>query len=85
MTESKPTYTTTTPPPRFAFGTLTLEGLAATFTAYSSTRRDAIMRELVEIEKNLGYGKKDKPTTAHLRGLWRKWRGRCPHCGKGLE
>lgn len=80
----KPIYNVT-PEPRYPFGTLTLEGLAAAFVSHTEARRDALLRELVGLERDLGYGQEGKPTTSRLRKLWRQWCGRCPHCGRGLE
>lgn len=85
MTEPLPAYQTSTPPVKFAFGTLTLEGVAAAFVNYASVRREALLRELLELERNLGYGSKEKPTTSTLRANWQRWRGRCPECGKELK
>ena len=85
MTEPKPTYDVT-PAPRYPPGALTIETLADVFTGWAKVRREAILRELAELERNhLGYGRKGKPTTKRLREMWRQWCGRCPHCGKGLE
>lgn len=91
MTEPRPIYAAATPPPAYQFGTLTIEGLAATFTSWADVRRLSLLRELAELERSLGYGKRDsngrrsKPTTSDLRTMWRKWHGRCPECGKELR
>lgn len=90
MTEPQPIYDTATPPPVYPFGTLTIEGLAAIVVSQTDVRRRSLLRELVELERTLGYGKQDgngrvaKPTTSDLRAMWRRWQGRCPECGKGL-
>jgi len=91
VTEPTPNYDTATPPPRYgratlAFGTLTLEAVAERFVAYADSRRRALLQELKQLEEGwLGYGRNSKPTTKRLRELWRKWGGRCPHCGKELK
>ena len=53
--------------------------------SWIDARRQALLRELAELERQLGYGTESRPTTAHLRDLWQLWRGRCPQCGKVLE
>jgi len=78
---------TITPPPRYRYGTLTLEGVVAVFQSWAIVRRDVLLREVAELEKeHLGYGRdKRKPTTSDLRAFWQQHHGRCPHCGKELE
>lgn len=90
MTEPQPDYQTATPLPVYPSGTLTIEGLAAIIVSQSDVRRRSLLREIVELERALGYGRQDsngkcaKPTTSDLRAMWRKWGGRCPECGKEL-
>lgn len=73
MTEPNPRYSTWTNEPRLSL------------MSWLDARRQALLRELAELERQLGYGTESKPTTSHLRDLWQLWRGRCPHCGKMLD
>ena len=72
---------TTTPLPQFYCGTLTIENLVATFQSTLAVRRDAILMELAELERQLG----STPTTSELRGWWRQHQGICPHCGEKIN
>ena len=52
---------------------------------YYAARRDGLLRELSVLERELGYGTSDRPTTAMLRKLWRKRVRVCPGCGVELR
>jgi hypothetical protein len=86
MTDPNRQNQTATPPLRYHSTTLTVEGLADQLNAWAAMRRDLLLREVAELEReHLGYGTDNKPTTSELRSFWQKWRGRCPYCGKGLK
>jgi len=67
------TNQTITPPPRYRYGTLTLEGVVAVFQSWALARREALLKELAELERSLGYGQTGRPPmTSELRAAWRK-------------
>ena len=78
------TNQTITPPPRYRYGTLTIENLVATFQSTLAVRRDAMLMELAELERQLGYSNNGNPATSELRAWWRQHQGICPHCGERI-
>ena len=86
MTGPATAYQTTTvvalfqPPTPTGDVQVILESLAT----YYDGRRDGLLRELAAVEKEMGLGTKEKPTTAQIRDWWRKRARKCPRCGVEL-
>ena len=86
MTKPMPTYQTATLVPLFQPPTpsVNVRAVVVSLAAYYDGRRDGLLRELAAVEKEMGLGKKEKPTTAQIRAAWRGRARKCPQCGLEL-
>jgi len=83
MTETAPTYQTATPVALFQPPTPS-QAVIVSLAAYYDGRRDGLLRELAAVEKEMGLGTEDKPTTAQIRAAWKGRARECPRCGLEL-
>lgn len=49
-----------------------IDAVLCSLREYYLGRRDALLRELASIERELGYGGSERPTTAQIRNWWRR-------------
>ena len=57
------------------------EAMAKALEDFYEDERRSVFDHLANLERVLGYGTKDKPTTAQVREWWRTRGKDCPVCG----